>query len=501
MKIIVTDIETDNLLADVTTFHCAWTHDRATGAWTGFRPHEFAEYCKHIETKASEGYLIAFHNGLGYDLRAIDKLKRAYFGKRFNLSHKQIFDTLVAARLVFSNIKDSDFVRARAGKLEGKLIGSHSLKAWGQRLDVLKTTLGGAVEEVWDTFTEDMYEYCKQDVTVTNALIDKIFEDKWYTNDSTSGEMGFHMQVEHASQWTCTNIMNNGFPFDEFKADKLYQELLIKRANLLFPLTEHFGSWYATDCRTGDQWLINQRTGKNVTRYPRVFIPKQGGLLLKNGKRDTRDTWEGAPFTRVKLVEFKPTSRAHILKVLEENGWVPTEFTEAGNPKLDDEVLEGAFVEDPKCMESIEMIREFLMIQKRISQLAEGKQAWTRHVVDGKIHGYINSNGAVTGRATHSFPNMSQVPAVNKPYGVESRELFGAGLIVTPEGTPWVQVGTDASGIELRCLGHFLYPFDDGEYAHEVVSGDIHTKNMEAAGLPTRDNAKTFNQMGVYKYA
>ena len=70
-------------------------------------------------------------------------------------------------------------------------------------------------------------------------------------------------------------------------------------------------------------------------------MPKQGGLVLKNGKKDTRDTWEGAPFTRVKLVEFNPASRDHIIRVLKINGWEPTEFTDAGNPKVDDEVLEG----------------------------------------------------------------------------------------------------------------------------------------------------------------
>ena len=111
---------------------------------------------------------------------------------------------------------------------------------------------------------------------------------------------------------------------------------------------------------------------------------------------------------------------------------------------------------------------------------------------DGRIHGRVNPNGAVTGRATHSSPNVAQVPHNGAPYGKECRALFGV-----PKG--WIQAGIDACGLELRCLSHFLYPYDGGKYAYEVVHGDIHTANQKAAGLEKRDTAKTFNYMGVYK--
>ncbi|MGM3331264.1 hypothetical protein ACS2U0_27080, partial [Bacillus cereus group sp. BC251] len=75
----------------------------------------------------------------------------------------------------------------------------------------------------------------------------------------------------------------------------------------------------------------------------------------------------------------------------------------------------------------IELVREYLMIQKRIGQLAEGDNAWMRLVgKDGFMHGSVNPNGAVTGRATHGFPNMGQVPSSTAPYGPECRDLFGA---------------------------------------------------------------------------
>ena len=112
--------------------------------------------------------------------------------------------------------------------------------------------------------------------------------------------------------------------------------------------------------------------------------------------------------------------------------------------------------------------------------------AWLKMVqADGRIHGRVNPCGAVTGRATHSYPNVAQVPAVGSPYGKECRSLFKV-----PDG--WYQAGVDASGLELRCLAHFMAPYDNGAYAHEILNGDIHTANQIAAGLPERNQAKTF---------
>ena len=53
-------------------------------------------------------------------------------------------------------------------------------------------------------------------------------------------------------------------------------------------------------------------------------------------------------------------------------------------------------------------------------------------------------------------------------------------------------VGADLSGLELRCLAHFMAQFDGGEYGRKLLDGDIHTENQQAAGLETRAQAKTF---------
>ena len=103
---------------------------------------------------------------------------------------------------------------------------------------------------------------------------------------------------------------------------------------------------------------------------------------------------------------------------------------------------------------------------------------------DGRIHGRVITNGAVTGRCTHNSPNLAQIPARGQ-YGKQCRALFAA-------PPPLVQVGADASGLELRMLAHYLAAYDGGAYAKVLLEGDIHTANQHAAGLETRDNAKTF---------
>ena len=164
---------------------------------------------------------------------------------------------------------------------------------------------------------------------------------------------------------------------------------------------------------------------------------------------------------------------------LMKRGWKPKAFTDSGEPKVDEAVLSSIDMPEAK------MLNEYLLLNKRLGQLATGNQAWLKMEKEGRLHGRVNHMGAVTSRCTHSNPNVAQVPSVGAPYGKECRSLFYA-----PTG--YSLLGADASGLELRCLAHYMAAYDDGSYANTVVNGDIHTINQEAAGLPTRNNAKTF---------
>ena len=125
------------------------------------------------------------------------------------------------------------------------------------------------------------------------------------------------------------------------------------------------------------------------------------------------------------------------------------------------------------------------MLQKRYAQV----NSWLEHVQDdGRVHGRVTTNGAVTGRMTHQTPNMAQVPSSNSEYGKECRECW-----IVPEGRKLV--GADASGLELRMLAHYM---NDQEFTNVLLKEDIHTRNQVASGLATRPQAKTFIYAFLY---
>ena len=183
--------------------------------------------------------------------------------------------------------------------------------------------------------------------------------------------------------------------------------------------------------------------------------------------------------TKTKVIPFNPASRQQIADRLMKMGWKPEEHTPSGEPKVDEKILAGIDMPEAK------MLTEFLMLNKRLGQLGNGKQAWLKMQKDGRIHGRVNHMGAVTSRCTHSNPNVAQVPSGSAAFGEECRSLFYA-----PKG--YTLLGADASGLELRCLAHYMSRFDGGKYGREILEGDIHTANQLAAGLATRPQAKTF---------
>jgi DNA polymerase I-like protein with 3'-5' exonuclease and polymerase domains len=180
-----------------------------------------------------------------------------------------------------------------------------------------------------------------------------------------------------------------------------------------------------------------------------------------------------------KVEYFNPGSRQQIASRLMSLGWKPTKHTEKGQVIVDESVL--ADVDLPEAKE----IATYLLIQKRVAQVS----SWLDAVqADGRVRGKVISNGAVTGRMTHHSPNMAQVPSSSSPFGEDCRACW-----TTPEGK--MLVGIDASGLELRMLAHYM---KDQDYVREVCEGDIHTKNQNAAGLPTRPQAKTFIYAFLY---
>jgi DNA polymerase I-like protein with 3'-5' exonuclease and polymerase domains len=374
---------------------------------------------------------IVGHNIIGFDIPVIQKLY-----PWFSIDEKKVIDTIVLSRLICSNMYDLDGPR----DIPPKMKGSHSLESWGYRLGVMKGEYADWYKQQagetyqagdeWKEFCQEMLDYCVQDVAVTEAV---------YKNLTGRGYSQQAIDLEHEVRWICTRMEHSGWPFDVKAAVELYADLVQKRDAIRKQMLDTF------------EPLVIKR------------VSEKTGKTLKD-----------------KIIEFNPGSRDQIAyRLTEKYGWKPTEFTPAGKPKVDEEVL--ATLEYPEA----KVLSEYFLLEKRIGQLSEGSQGWLKTERNGYLHGSINTNGAVTGRCTHSKPNLAQVPAVRSPYGKECRSLYR----VQPG---FRMVGADLSGLELRALAHFMHRWDSGEYGDVVLNGDVHTMNQKAADLPTRDNAKTF---------
>ena len=305
----------------------------------------------------------------------------------------------------------------------------HSLAAWGQRLGFAK----GDFTDFDGGLTDEMLEYCIQDTKVTAELYKHLTQEM--ENDFSKESI----TLEHEVAIIIAEQERNGFKLDMPKALCLLSELKTKLDNIQVEME---------------------------TIFPPVVI---------SGR--THGT-SGKPLKDI-VTPFNPGSRQQIAKRLQEKGWKPKKHTEKGSVIVDEEVLASLDYPEAKAL------AEYMMLQKRIGQV----DSWIKAVEsDGRVHGRVITNGAVTGRMTHMSPNMAQVPNSGSPYGHECRELW-----TIEKGNRLV--GIDASGLELRMLAHYM---NDDEYTNEVVSGDIHTANQTAAGLQTRNQAKTFIYAFLY---
>jgi len=189
--------------------------------------------------------------------------------------------------------------------------------------------------------------------------------------------------------------------------------------------------------------------------------------------------------TKTKEIPFNIGSRQQIADRLIKKGWKPKQFTDKKNIIINEAVLKT--IKEPELKLTAERFSKYFLLQKRAVMVESWINACDN---DNRVHGKVMTLRTITGRMAHNSPNMAQVPAVYSPYGKDCR-----GLWTISDPMKYKLVGTDASGLELRCLAHYL---NDTTYTDEILNGDIHTKNMELAGLANRDQAKTFIYAFLY---
>ena len=396
MKCIL-DIETNGLLNEATNVHCIVAYDI-----DGKKPYVFkGDECRvRFPNFARNVSQFIMHNGLSFDAPMLNKLCGT------EIKDDSILDTLILSQL-FNPMRD----------------GGHSLESWGERFNFPK----GSVES-FDYYTEDMLEYCKQDVNITYKLYN-------YLKKEGSKFSKRSIDLEHRIRKIINDQENFGFYLD-------------------IP----YATTFMASLQDRSQDIYNQ--------LQEVFPP-----IVTTGRVHKRS---GKPLKDI-IEPFNPASRKQIGERLMELGWEPTKKTDKGNVIVDEDVLSTIDMDEAK------LISEYLLLQKRHTQIA----SWVEAVkADGRVHGRVLTLRTVTGRMAHTSPNMAQVPAVYSPFGKECRSCW---TVENPETHSLV--GTDASGLELRGLAHFM---DDQNFVNEILNGDVHTANQKMAGLQNRDQAKTF---------
>ena len=457
-----TEIEDFTRLSGNITVHCLSIFDLASTKVVTFH----GDSIRQGVTMLEEADEIVGHNIIGFDIPVLKKVYR--FAPK-----GRVFDTLLMARVEHPDTMQDDYAEQFTGAgLPKKLRGSHSLEAWGHRLGIPKGAYGKE-DNAWDTYNEEMREYCEQDCLVTHRLWDFI-QNECKTPDQVR-------IIEHTFAHIIRQQEQRGFAFDTDKAEQLIAKLSVRRAEIKDELQKMFDPTIE-EMKSPLCWRL-EHEGEVIeapTKGQLKEVLKERGIkqvLVKDAKKVGN---------KKKVIPFNPSSRQQIADRLMKLGWKPKLMHSDGEtPRIDEPILKS--IKHP----SAGKLLEYLLVTKRLGHLAEGKQGWVNNVVNGRIHGKVNTNGAVTGRCTHSNPNLAQVPAVRAEYGAECRELFKA-------GDGYVLAGTDASGLELRCLAHYLAFYDGGEYGKYILEDDIHTVNMKAAGLTDRDQAKTFIYAFLY---
>ena len=435
MTRVVFDIETDSLKPS--KIWCLVAKNIDSGQLYTFGPDQIEQACDLLE---KSNYLVG-HNILGYDIPVLERLT----GRKVVSENTKVVDTLILSRL---------FNPTRSGP------NAHALATWGapSRLNFPKI-----VFEEYDRYSAEMLDYCIRDVELNL----EVFK---YLQKEGKGFSVKSVMLEHEVSKILERQTKQGFLIDQEKAYLLLAQL-------------------------------RERLGEVEENVRKIFKPKIEEIVLTpkrkkdgnisrvaKGGRLTNEEYEQAvaknnlePIKRYKTVEFNLGSRIQIGQYLQEFGWKPQKFTEHGRPIVDEKVLMGV-----KGIPEASLIAEYLLVQKRIAQV----DSWLNAIddKDGRVHGFIKSTGAITGRMTHMKPNMAQVPNLASPYGKECRECW-----IVDKGNKLV--GIDASGLEIRMLAHYM---KDEDYRNEIINGDIHTTNQKLAGLESRNQAKTFIYALIY---
>jgi DNA polymerase-1 len=437
------DIEADDFRDKASTVWLVCVENVATGQRDNFRKSEdFKQWLQ------DEDRILVGHNFLAYDAPVLNRL----WGTR--IPANKIVDTFVLSQMYNPSLK-----------------GGHGLDDWGVRLGDPKLSYHD-----FSRYSEEMLTYCQQDVSLTAEVYRVLCKRMKGEGFSERG-----VELEHLAWNIIQNKQKqNGFPFDQEKADLLYAELRAREEQLK---EEIYNLW--------------PPVLQHVRTFARAFKKDGSGTadyLRHLGQYPQTEVNEDGTYNAYDYVCFDLGSPKQRIQKLLDNGWRPVNFTEKGNAKIDeDEML--AFAESSGIKE-IKALAMWCVTNARANMVRNWQNAVNPET--GRIHGSLFL--ASTGRYRHSKPNTANIPGVrhdkadNVLYEEEGTWAYECRALWNSGGEGWRLVGIDGKGMQLRCLAHNVAKVAGVDVAREFIDdllvGDPHKKNMARHGFPSKPAAK-----------
>ena len=370
------------------------------------------------------------HNILSYDVPEMNRLIGC------DISYDRLIDTLVLSYLY-----------------DPKMVGGHSLEAWGERLGYLKDNYNDFSE-----FSVQLLNRCIQDVDINEQVflrLRKRMAKKGYSQQSC--------WIEHNIRRVIDEQQTNGFYFDKDRAIKLRTQFDQERGRLQADIIRLFPP-VLTLCK--------------ILKFRRLHGGHPPVVYLNNAEKYPKVVLreEDNEFDCYDYEEFNIASPKQRIQKLLSLGWKPINKTKTGAPQADESSILEFAEKAGENREQVKAIAEWLVLTGRSNMIG----TWLNNLGDdSRIHGRVFSCGAGTRRMTHSAPNSANIPGNDAKYGRDVRQLW------TVDGADRVLVGYDAKALEMRVFGHYL---NNPEAARLYIEGDPHTLNTIELGYDPDKN-------------
>jgi DNA polymerase-1 len=266
-------------------------------------------------------------------------------------------------------------------------------------------------------------------------------------------------------------MSKGGFTFDTIPVDLLWKYaafdtvLTAQVAEELYPtVMNKYEGIYGLEIAATQVLTDMERRGLLVDRQYLERVFDEWGMDMAALTQQIKHEW---------MIE-RPTSRSQVIKRLQEDGVQFVEFTDKGNPKLDEDVLEA--LEHPLAR-----------LVSRLFSVTKDRNTYIKNLLEladdnNKIHASINPLGARTGRMSVSRPSLQNLPATNG----RIRNAF-----ISPIGE--TLISADYDQIEMRIFAHYS---QDKAMLAAIRYGD----EMTALGHPGYD-LHSMNARLVYHIA